>query len=299
MRLFNPYPSSFILYPLLNPTPHTPHPTPHTPRTSPMKGDFTRFTFRPEKHYTGVLMQQGRLQLDSDWNEQVSIQTYLNQVRLRDTIGGAAGTPGGETKEGFKIVATPDQTDWIINPGSFYVGGVLCELKQGSDFSATYSPAPVDSDADTVTVNVPFLAIDGQPFAKDQWLKDQESGQLMQIREVSLPTQPPTLKLHPKPEKPPLKDIPPGGQTLSLRRVVTYKTQPDFPNPPLLPTDTAYLLYLDVWERHVTAIEDPEIREVALTDIPDTTTRTKTVWQVKCLALSPADDPKVGVGCVF
>lgn len=41
-----------------------------------------------------------------------------------------------------------------------------------------------------------------------------------------------------------------------------------------------YLAYLDVWERHITALDDGEIREVALGG-PDTTTRTKTVWQVK------------------
>ena len=30
-----------------------------------MKGDFTRNTFDPTKHYSQVLMQQGRVQLDS------------------------------------------------------------------------------------------------------------------------------------------------------------------------------------------------------------------------------------------
>ena len=38
-----------------------------------MKGDFTRFSFDPAKHYSGVRMQQGRVQLDADWNEQQSI----------------------------------------------------------------------------------------------------------------------------------------------------------------------------------------------------------------------------------
>lgn len=32
-----------------------------------MKGDSTRFTFDPKKHYSSVMMQQGRIQLDSDW----------------------------------------------------------------------------------------------------------------------------------------------------------------------------------------------------------------------------------------
>ena len=31
-----------------------------------MKGDFTRNTFDPRKHFARVLMQQGRVQLDAD-----------------------------------------------------------------------------------------------------------------------------------------------------------------------------------------------------------------------------------------
>jgi LysM repeat protein len=41
-----------------------------------------------------------------------------------------------------------------------------------------------------------------------------------------------------------------------------------------------FLVYLDVWERHITAIEDPDIREVALGG-PDTAARARVVWQVK------------------
>ncbi|HZF91077.1 DUF6519 domain-containing protein [Streptomyces sp.] len=44
-----------------------------------------------------------------------------------------------------------------------------------------------------------------------------------------------------------------------------------------------FLVYLRVWERLVTAVEAPWIREVALgTDGPDTTARTRVVWQL-CL----------------
>ena len=38
-----------------------------------MKGDFTRDTFDPTRHFSRVLMQQGRVQLDADWNEQTAI----------------------------------------------------------------------------------------------------------------------------------------------------------------------------------------------------------------------------------
>lgn len=49
----------------------------------------------------------------------------------------------------------------------------------------------------------------------------------------------------------------------------------------------AYLAYLDVWERHITALEDASIREVALGG-PDTTTRTQVMAQVKLLRVGDA-----------
>src|SRR5262249_14963117 len=64
---------------------------------------------------------------------------------------------------------------------------------------------------------------------------------------------------------------------------VAYTEQTDFPQPledkDKLKKDT-YLVYLDVWERHITALEDGLIREVAL-DGPDTATRAQVVRQVK------------------
>lgn len=48
----------------------------------------------------------------------------------------------------------------------------------------------------------------------------------------------------------------------------------------------SFWIYLDVWEHHVTWIEDDSIREPALGG-PDTTTRAKLVWQVKALPWNP------------
>jgi hypothetical protein len=47
-----------------------------------MKGDFSRWTFDPRRHYTAVLMQQGRVQLDSDWNEQAAMLEHLDRTRF-------------------------------------------------------------------------------------------------------------------------------------------------------------------------------------------------------------------------
>jgi len=52
-----------------------------------MKGDFSRKTFDAARHYSGVLMQQGRVQLDSDANEQVSITKTRWETQALDTFG--------------------------------------------------------------------------------------------------------------------------------------------------------------------------------------------------------------------
>ncbi len=173
-----------------------------------MKGDFSRNTFSPTKHYSGVLMQQGRVQVDADWNEQQAISQYRTLTEAGDVIGPCAVPQVGG---GFAIGVNSDSSDLTISSGRIYVDGILCQLE-----------APT-----------------------------------------------------------------------------TYITQPDYPNPsyttpspitglPVLNLDPGTyvaLIYLDVWQRHITALDDPHIREVALGG-PDTTTRVKTTWQVKILPLA-------------
>jgi hypothetical protein len=77
-----------------------------------------------------------------------------------------------------------------------------------------------------------------------------------------------------------------------------YDSQPDYPIPSedaflhdlhnlQKPSHPAYWLYLDVWERHVTFLEDDTIREKALNG-PDTCTRAQVIWQVRALPLDKA-----------
>lgn len=166
-----------------------------------MKGDFTRFTFRPDNQYTSVRLQQGRVSLDADWNEQVDIAAYQTKT-AQAAFFGESGTP--KASAGFKVGYDSKNGLWLT-PGRYFVGGLLCEL------------SPSASDASVGT---------------------------------------------------------------------SYKDQPFYPGAPALTTLAvgSYLIYLDVWTRHVTALEDPRLREVALSG-PDTTTRTQTVWQLRLLKL--------------
>jgi hypothetical protein len=168
-----------------------------------MSGDYTRFTFKPRNRYSNVLQQQGRVQLDSDWNEAVAIIKHRARAQAEDTFG-KFGVPPLTNKDAFwlAISAGPDLS---IKPGRIYVDGLLVEL-----------------------------------FDDDK---------------------------------------------------ATYKNQPYFPNPPDLPGGGDAVVYLDVWEREVTYVEDPLLLDDALGGA-DTATRTQTVWQLK---FDPHDNATCGL----
>jgi hypothetical protein len=107
-----------------------------------MKGDFTRWTFDPTKHYSRVLQQQGRVQLDSDFNEMASIHAYFLRRLAADLIGPHGG-PGFLI--GDKDANNQDlQRDLAIGKGHYYVDGILCE----NDLPGFYSKQPGFIDAD-------------------------------------------------------------------------------------------------------------------------------------------------------
>ena len=95
-----------------------------------MKGDFSRDTFDPAKHFSRVLMQQGRVLLDADFNEQAAIVLSYLRALATDLIG-----PHGGPGDGFKISRIPAEakkplTDLRIGAGHYYVGGILCESER-------------------------------------------------------------------------------------------------------------------------------------------------------------------------
>ncbi|MER5384417.1 DUF6519 domain-containing protein [Streptomyces sp. NPDC002688] len=96
-----------------------------------MHGDFTRWTFAPQEAYRSVLLQQGRVVLDADWNEQAALTAHHDETRTLDLVGLAGGPLAGA---GFAIVgadgAPVKATRWedlCITPGRYYVAGMLVE----------------------------------------------------------------------------------------------------------------------------------------------------------------------------
>jgi hypothetical protein len=175
-----------------------------------MKGDFSRETFEPDNHYRRVLMQQGRVEIDADGNEQIAIDHHLAATTTYDVIGRTGvpltilpdGTPAG----GFAMGLNADGSDLTISKGRIYVDGLL-----------------VENDTATAT--------------------------LLQQPDYPIPLPASLTSLN-----------------LSARGV--------------------YVVYLDIWERLITALDDPLLRESALGG-PDTSVRSKLVWQVKLAFVQP------------
>src|ERR1700722_3670047 len=73
-----------------------------------MSFDGSRFTFDSWNNFLGVVMQQGRVQLDSDWNEWLAEFARRIQAGTLDSIG-LVGVPSN-TPAGFKIKAYQDRS---------------------------------------------------------------------------------------------------------------------------------------------------------------------------------------------
>jgi hypothetical protein len=84
--------------------------------------DLSRVAFEPRKRYAGVRMQQGRVNLDDDFNEAARIEDDDDQRTLVHVVG-----PSGSPDNGF-LVSNPHAAgtalDFDIGAGTMYVGGL-------------------------------------------------------------------------------------------------------------------------------------------------------------------------------
>jgi hypothetical protein len=235
------------------------------------RGDFTRDPFKQFKHFSRVLIQQGRVHLDADWNEQAAILLHFMRSLAADLIGQHGGPSDSAAFEISAIKSALNATnDFQIGAGDYYVDGILCEA---DSFAVPIAiPTPVGN---SITLqNAAFGYVKFQPGQYVEIFDDVPGGttQLLKIQSIN------TTSIT-------LSSAPVGSlANPKMRHAITYKTQPDslLPDDDKISTDPSNncLVYLDVWERHVTSNEDESIREVGLGG-PDTATRAKVVWQVK------------------
>lgn len=201
-----------------------------------MKGDFSRFTFDPLNHYRSVYMQQGRVQLDADWNEQVDILHHYLESYLRDLLGPGAGQ---RESAGFAIT-----------------------LVEQRDFE------------EQATQPLPRITRDGNGTSENA--SDAETGSRARRHRNDNPA----------------FDLMIGygryyvdGVLYENEQDVFFSAQPDYPGaafPAASEEHEHAIVYLDAWQHHITAFEEPALLETALENL-DTTTRVQNLWQVKIL----------------
>lgn len=92
-----------------------------------MSFDTSRFTFNAWRDFLGVVMQQGRVQLDADWNELVQELVRRIQAGTLDTF--SQTVVPRVTPDGFRILATGGAL--TIGRGRIYVDGILAENHGG------------------------------------------------------------------------------------------------------------------------------------------------------------------------
>lgn len=101
-----------------------------------MSGDYSRERFDADADVSGVRMQQGRVQLDSDWNEWVSVVDRRFRAETTDLVGlepdadfqGVAVYPRN-TPDAFAITTAAGAI--TIGRGRMYVDGLLAENHGG------------------------------------------------------------------------------------------------------------------------------------------------------------------------
>lgn len=230
-----------------------------------MKGDISRQTFARKNHYSSVRMQQGRVQLDADWNEQADIVAHRERTTTRDLIG-CCGGPLGNAAFAVTVIARQPgpATEFVRRPDS--------EGVRTADFADVPDTGREPFDPSSVFIDPSGVrSIDPSGIRPVRLPRRQNTGDDFKLGAGRYYV---------------------DGILCENEQEVDYSNQPDLPDATKLGTapfddDALYLLYLDVWQRHLTALDDPHIRETALGG-PDTATRAKTVWQAKLWKVSGA-----------
>jgi hypothetical protein len=111
-----------------------------------MAGDFSRDSFDIRRRYAAVMMQQGRVQIDADWNEQAAIMLERMRRQTLDTFGRVAASRFS-TPDAFRIgVIAGPPPDLSIEPGRYYVDGLVAEALPSDGQPIRYTAQPFYPD---------------------------------------------------------------------------------------------------------------------------------------------------------
>jgi len=185
-----------------------------------MGSDRARVTYDPRQQYRSVVMQQGRVTLEADWNEAEMIAGEGERLETLDIVG-----PSGTPDNGYEIILpTPSSSyNFSVGGGTMYVGGIRASLAEAIDYSSqpdwlNYNDSPDPQD----------LSDDAE-----DWVS---------------PTSP--------------APVFPSGSTIKGAQGAADE-----------------FVYLYLREQEVSAVEDPDLADVALGG-PDTAARTRLIQHI-------------------
>jgi hypothetical protein len=88
-----------------------------------MGSDRARVSYDKTRQYRSVVMQQGRVTVEADWNEAQLIATEEERKEALDVVG-----PAGTQDDGYRVLepgTVPNPPfDFTVGPGTMFVGGV-------------------------------------------------------------------------------------------------------------------------------------------------------------------------------
>lgn len=217
-----------------------------------MGSDRARLSYDPKQQYRSVVMQQGRVTLEADFNEELAIAGEELREETLDIVG-----PSGTPDNGYLI--TPLATgpfDFAIGAGTMYVGGLRVATPSRVPPPPAPAPAPAANPA-------------GAPAAA--------AGALPALRDVALAAE--AIRFIPQ------------YRYFNQQEWLDHADDPDWidvgaNNPP-----TTEFVYLFLREQEVSAVEDSDLKDVALGG-PDTAQRTRLLQHI--VRLSVPDPTCIG-----
>src|SRR2546430_17099921 len=94
-----------------------------------MGSDRARITYDESRQYRAVVMQQGRVTVEADWNEEEQVVNEEMRKEALDFVG-----PNGTPDNGYRVIETNEKRDpplptlspfdFLVDKGTMYVGGM-------------------------------------------------------------------------------------------------------------------------------------------------------------------------------
>lgn len=101
-----------------------------------MKGDFSKWYYETKGNFNGVLHQQGKVLLDTDWNDEVVLKSNWQSQVIQDVVGPGVAAVSSLEYDNFKVKNIEKKDGEVIvtvSPGRLWADGFLLYLNELSN----------------------------------------------------------------------------------------------------------------------------------------------------------------------